>query len=60
MRSIRVTFEGGKVKAEAEGFVGQECEEYINIIKSAIGEATHVERKPEFYQDAEQEQQLWQ
>ena len=52
MKKITVTVSnGGEVEVDIDGMVGNECQQYIDTIKKALGgEVIKDEKKPEFYQ----------
>lgn len=53
-----ITFEvspQGKIRVEADGFQGPECEEEIRKLIQNLGTVTSVEAKPEYYNSVKQE-----
>lgn len=46
----------GDVEIDAEGFQGRECEEATRDIERAIGSVEERERKDEYYQQPEREE----
>lgn len=47
--TFKISPDGMKVDAEAEGFVGQECDVFAGDILKALGEVEDTKRKPEFF-----------
>lgn len=45
---IKISPDGSQVYVEAEGFVGEDCENFANDILEAFG-TVEKKRKPEFY-----------
>lgn len=48
--TFKISPDGMKVDADAEGFVGQECEDFAKLTLDALGEVEDKKRKPEFFQ----------
>ncbi len=50
-QSLKFTIrQDGTVTEEVMGVIGNECENITRSIEEKLGEVTHVETKPEFYQ----------
>jgi len=50
--TVVINAKTGEVKIDGTGFSGPECLEKLAPLASAIGTTTHMEAKPEFYEDS--------
>ncbi len=49
MEKIIVTLKNGRIMVEAQGFVGNSCEEATKFLQE-LGHVTSEEKKPEYYE----------
>lgn len=57
MRTITMKFNGDSVKIEVDGCVDGSCKQITEAVEKALGTATNIDYKPEFYQAQEEYQQ---
>lgn len=48
--TFKISPDGMSVEADAEGFVGGECDDFAGNTLKALGEIQDKKRKPEFFQ----------
>jgi hypothetical protein len=58
-RSIEIIIQpDGSIKIDAVGFSGADCEKATAFLEKALGKTTGKEKKPEFYRQVQQHQQV--
>lgn len=61
MEELEITIsDAGEVSIEAKGFVGEACEAVTKDLEGALGSVVDRRRKSEYYQQASQDQRLYQ
>ena len=48
--TLKISPDGSKVEADAEGFVGGECTEFMEPVMKALGDIEKLDKKPEYFQ----------
>ena len=58
MAQVRIRIEKGKVRIEAEGYVGPSCEKAVRFFQQGLGGTEiYAEQKPEYFVSPETEQE---
>lgn len=50
--TLLINPDGSKVDVDAEGFVGNECTEFMEPVMKALGEVEDSKKKPEYFHQA--------